>query len=255
MATQNEAKLKTLFKILQPGLVVTGKWLEKHGISRDLQKHYLKNGWMQPIGRGAYKKPDDKVEWPGAMNAIQKQLKIKVHVGALSALSLHGYSHYIRMSDETLYVLSPLKTNLPKWFTDYNWNLKVNHKHTSFIPEGLGVTEYEVNKIQVAISTPERAILECLLLAPDNMDLVECYQIMEGLVNLKPKLVNELLQNCNSVQVKRLFLYMADKAKHQWLKFLKTEDIDIGKGNRLISEKGVYNSRYLISIPKELAEL
>jgi hypothetical protein len=87
------------------------------------------------------------------------------------------------------------------------------------------------------------------------MDLVECYQIMEGLVNLKPKLVNELLQNCNSVQVKRLFLYMADKAKHQWLKFLKTEDIDIGKGNRLISEKGVYNSRYLISIPKELAEL
>jgi hypothetical protein len=220
-----------------------------------LQKHYLKNGWMQPIGRGAYKKPDDKVEWPGAMNAIQKQLKTKVHVGALSALSLHGYSHYIRMSDETLHLFSLLKINLPKWFTDYNWNLKVNHKHTSFIPEDLGITEYEVNKIQVAISTPERAIIECLLLAPDNMDLVECYQIMEGLVNLKPQLVNALLQNCNSVQAKRLFLYIADKAKHQWLQFIKTEDIDLGKGNRMIAEKGVYNSKYLISIPKELAEL
>ncbi len=79
--------------------------------------------------------------------------------------------------------------------------------------------------------------------------------MFEGLVNLKPKLVNELLSQCNSVKVKRLFLYMAEKANHQWLQFLKTDQIDIGTGNRMLAEKSVYVPKYLLSIPKELAEL
>jgi hypothetical protein len=255
MATQNEAKIKTLYKVMQPGNVVTAAWLEGLGISRDLQKHYIKSGWLMPVGRGAYIKPGDKVEWQGAINAIQKQAEIKVHIGALSALSLQGYSHYFRLSGETLYLFSPLKTLIPKWFTEYDWDVKIFSKHTSFLPMGMGLKEHLLNQIPITISTPERAIMECLLLAPTHLDLVECYQIMEGLVSLKPKLVNELLMNCKSVQVKRLFLYMAEKANHQWFQFLKSEDLDIGKGNRMVTQNGVYNSKYLISIPKGLAEL
>ena len=113
----------------------------------------------------------------------------------------------------------------------------------------------EQNKTVVTVSTPERAIMECLYLAPQKMDLVECFHLFEGLVNLKPKLVNDLLLQCNSVKVKRLFLYMAEKANHQWFHFLKTDKIDLGKGNRMLSEKGVYVPKYLLSIPKELANL
>jgi hypothetical protein len=97
--------------------------------------------------------------------------------------------------------------------------------------------------------------MECLHLAPQNTDLVEIFQIFEGLVNLKPGLVTELLSNCNSIKVKRLFLYMAEKANHQWFQFIKTDKVDLGNGRRMITAKGVYNARYLISIPKELAEL
>ena len=74
-------------------------------------------------------------------------------------------------------------------------------------------------------------------------------------MNLKPKLVTELLSSCNSVKVKRLFLYMAEKANHQWFNFLKTDKIYLGNGDRMITEKGVYNAKYLISIPKDLEEL
>lgn len=104
-------------------------------------------------------------------------------------------------------------------------------------------------------SLPERAIMECLFLSPQLMDLIECYHLIEGLVNLKPKVVTELLKNCKSVKVKRLFLYMADKANHQWFQFLNLEKVDIGTGNRILVEKGVYQAKYLISVPKELAEL
>ena len=255
MTTQNKNYLRILFELLLPGTVATSSWLESFGISRNLRKYYLEASWIEPIGRGAYKKPGDTVEWQGALNAIQKQTKIKVHLGALSALSQQGFSHYFRFNKEALYLFSPLKNNLPKWFIDYKWGVNLFHKQTSFLHDGLGLIEIEVKQIQVAVSSPERAIMECLYLSPSQVDLVECYHIFEGLVNLKPKLIKELLQNCNSVKVKRLFLFMAEKSNHAWFQFLNTKDIDLGNGKRMIGENAVYNSKYQISIPKELTEL
>ncbi|MEA1876823.1 MAG: type IV toxin-antitoxin system AbiEi family antitoxin [Bacteroidota bacterium] len=255
MTTQNESKLKTLFQILRPGHVVTASWLEKLGISRNLKKYYLESAWLEPLGRGAYKKPGDNIEWQGALNAIQKQSKIQIHVGGLSALSLQGYSHYFRLNNETLHLFSPVKTKLPKWFSDYNWNYKILHKHSNFLPNDIALMEVDIKSIPVSVSTPERAIMECLLLAPKVFDLLECYHLFEGLVNLKPKLISELLINCSSIKVKRLFLYMAEKVNHQWFQFLKTDNFNLGKGNRMLAENGVYCAKYLISIPKELAQL
>lgn len=255
MTAQNESKLKTLFQILQPGHVVTASWLEKFGISRNLRRYYLESAWLESLGRGAYKKPGDSIEWQGAINAIQKQSKIQIHVGGLSALSLQGYSHYVRLNRETLHLFSPIKTKLPKWFSDYDWKYTILHKHSNFLPNDIALREVDIKSIPVSVSTAERAIMECLLLAPKMFDLLECYHLFEGLVNLKPKLISELLINCSSVKVKRLFLYMAEKVNHQWFQFLKTDNINLGKGNRMLTENGVYCAKYLISIPKELAQL
>lgn len=255
MTTHNETKLKTLFKLLQPNNVLTARLLDRNGVSRHLRKYYLESGWLESLGRGAYKKPNDKIEWQGAVNAIQKQLEIEVHVGGLSALTLHGYSHYFRLSKEILYLFPTQRTRLPKWFTDYNWEVELYHKATAFLPENIGIKEIEVKGISVNASSPERAILESLYLAPKHVDLVECYQIFEGLVNLKPNLLTELLLGCNSIKVKRLFLYMAEKANHQWLNFLNINTINKGVGDRMITKNGVYNAKYGITIPKELSEL
>ena len=255
MATPKDTYLKKLFKLLQPGYIATTYWLEEQGISKNLQKYYLKSGWLEPIGKGAYKKPGDTVEWFGALNAIQKQKKIPVHLGGLSALSLQGFGHYLRVSHEAIHLFSPLKTKLPKWFVDYDWKLEIQHHLSSFLPTYSGIKEFSHNYITLYISSPERAFLECLYQTPKIIDIVECYQIFEGLVNLRPKLLNELLANCNSVKVKRLFLYMSEKAAHQWAHFLITDQINLGKGNRMLARKGVYIPKYLISVPKELAEL
>ncbi len=255
MPTENKIKLRELFKVLKPGNVVTAMLLKERGISDNLRMYYLESGWLEPVGRGAYKRPGDIIEWYGAVSAIHNQTAVKVHVGGLSALSLQGYSHYFRFSKDTLQLFSPQKTKLPKWFRDYNWSAEILHKQSSFLPEEIGLKSIDIKQISVFVSTPERAILECLYLAPSIIDLVECYQLLEGLVNLKPKLVTKLLSDCSSIRVKRLFLYMAEKANHQWLSFIKTEDINLGKGKRMITEKGIYNSKYLISIPKELNEL
>ena len=90
--------------------------------------------------------------------------------------------------------------------------------------------------------------------SPDKLDLIECYHLVEGLSNLRPKLLQELLEKCSSVKVKRLFLMMASKAQHQWLTFLDLKKIDLGKGDRSIIKGGVYNAKVHISVPKELAQ-
>lgn len=78
---------------------------------------------------------------------------------------------------------------------------------------------------------------------------------MSGLVNLRPNLLQKLLESCNSVKVKRIFLYMAKKANHQWFQFLDLSSIDIGHGDRSVVKNGVYDSDFRITVPQELAQL
>jgi hypothetical protein len=94
--------------------------------------------------------------------------------------------------------------------------------------------------------------MECLYLAPESQPLLGTFELMEGLNNIRPAMTQRLLETCKSVKVKRLFLFMADKASHDWLSYLNLEKIDLGSGKRSIVKDGVYVPRYQITIPKEL---
>jgi hypothetical protein len=75
---------------------------------------------------------------------------------------------------------------------------------------------------------------------------------MEGLNNLRPSSIQNLLEKCTSVKVKRLFLYLADKVGHEWFSFINLDNFDLGSGKRSIVAGGVYVSKYQITVPKEL---
>lgn len=237
----------------RPGTISIAKWLEDLGISRGLQQRYLKNGWLETVGAGAFKRPGDQVTWQGGLYAMQQQAHLPIQAGALTALSMQGLGHYFRMNEKTIFLFSPQHTLLPRWFLKYAWGYSLQHVKTSILPKGIGLTVHEEKNFSITISAPERAMLECLYLAPGKLDLIECYHLMEGLSNLRPKLAQQLLEKCTSVKVKRLFLYMATKANHQWLNFMDLKKIDLGQGDRSITKKGTYKSNFHISIPKELA--
>ena len=243
-----------LLSIHVPGTVLLASWLEKNGFSRELQKYYLKSGWLESYGVGAFKRPNENVQWTGALNSIQRQTELPVHAGGLTSISLQGLSHYVRMERAPLYLFSPQYINLPKWFLDQEWSDQIIHVKTKYLPADPGLFDFSRDGMKLQISSPERAILECLYLTPNRFDMMECYQILEGLANLRPKILQELLENCNSIKIKRLFLFMASKAKHQWLEFVDQTRIELGTGDRVIVKGGVYISKYRISIPKELTE-
>lgn len=186
---------------------------------------------------------------------MQKQLKISIHAGAMTALSMQGMAHYMRMGNERVFLFAPPKTKLPSWFKKHDWETDINFTTTSILPNTVGLMDYEEKNYTVRISAPERAFLECLYLAPEKLDLIECYQVMEGLTTLRPKLLQSLLEQCGSIKVTRLFLYMADKAGHDWYKRLDQSKFDLGKGSRTITQGGVYAPEFQIIVPKELIKL
>lgn len=73
---------------------------------------------------------------------------------------------------------------------------------------------------------------------------------MQGLVNLSPRRLDSLLKACKHVQVKRLFLFFADRYQHAWRQKLQAEDYDLGAGKRSIVAGGKLDTTYNITVPE-----
>lgn len=253
MGIRKERKIDKILDFHRPGTVLLELCLERLGVSYRTQKRYHRKGWLERFDRGVFKRPGEEVDWKGGLYALQAQAGIPIHVGARTALVLRGIAQEGRRSVGIVFLFSPLQTTFPRWYRRQDWGVPVEHVKTSFLPEQIGLIDQEEKTFRIKISTPERAILECLYLASGCIDILDCYQLVKGFVNLCPRRVQELLENCSSIKVKRLFLYMAEKAGHSWMERLDQERIDLGNGVRSLVKGGVYVSKYKFIVPKELA--
>lgn len=252
MSTEKPSKINLLMQSQPYGTVFLSSWLRKQGYSLELQKRYKKSKWLETIGTGAMKRTGDQVQIEGAIFVLQKQLNMSVHIGGKSALAMLGKSHYLELNPKEITLFGQATEKLPKWFTDYPWEQKPKYHQSNFLPQALNMVDFAVGNFSVNISGPVRALMECLYLAPGEQSLVECYDLMEGLNNLSPGTVQAVLEECRSIKVKRLFLFMAEKAGHQWFKYLKHDKIDLGSGKRSVVPNGIYIPKYEITLPKTL---
>jgi hypothetical protein len=86
---------------------------------------------------------------------------------------------------------------------------------------------------------------------PTEQPFVEAAEIFEFLNSLRPELLNQLLDICKSIKVKRIFLYLAENQNHPWWNEINKK-ISIGSGKRVVEKNGVLNKKYLITVPSEL---
>jgi len=254
MNTAKRSKLNTLVRTQPSGVVLVSSWLAEQGYSLDLQKQYRKSQWFDSIGTGALVRHDDQADYLGGIYALQSQLGLTVHPAGKTALSMQGKAHYLALAAKKVQLFGGVDDALPLWFKKHAWGLELDCKLSSFLPPELGLVEFEHKGFAVKISSPARAVMECLYLAPGSQPLLEVFELMEGLNNLRPANVQALLEGCRSVKVKRLFLYLADKAGHDWLAYLKPDRVDLGSGKRTIVPGGVYVAKYQITVPRELEQ-
>lgn len=252
-------KLNQLMSHIPHGVVLTLPWLKKQGISCKLAWWYAKSHWLERIGNEAYKKTGDTVTWMGALSAIQNQLQLPVHVGAKTALELLGQTHFIPLQGikhVTLFNSSDAK--IPRWFLDSkHWEIQlIINKATLFESESLdlGMMNKEIDGINIKLSSPERATLELLSLTPHKQSLDETAKLLESLNQLRPNVLQTLLEKCRSVKTKRLLLFFADKFQHPWATKLDLTKVDLGRGKRVIGQGGSFDPKYQISVPKIMEE-
>ncbi len=253
MSIEKQTKINKLLTTIPAGIVLQSFWLTAHGYPPALQQRYRKSNWLQSLGNGAMYRTGEKATYEGAVYALQNQSHLSIHPGGRTALAYLGKAHYLELSARKAILFGGDKERIPKWLASHNWEVAIEYHPTNFLPEQLGLELYDLKNFSINISGAARAMMECLYLAPEKQELMECLQIMEGLNNLRPNLVQELLEQCNSIKVKRLFLYLAEKVGHTWLKYVRMDKIDLGCGKRSITPNGVYINKYQITVPKEVA--
>lgn len=245
-------KLKYLLQNWPKGTVAVDSWLKTIGVYKELKRTYKKNQWVKTIGRGAIAKTEDQVEWPGGLYAIQEQLKYNIHVGGKTALEMQGYAHYVRMKETKIFLYSSTKSRLPIWFSKYGWGVEICFCNTKFLPPEIGISTKNFENFSLKISSPERAILELLHYVPSQQSVEEAHLIMQGLIGLRPFLMQELLERSTSIKVNRLALFFGDFLNHPWFKKIDPSKIRLGSGVRQITKAGHYNAKYQIYIPREI---
>lgn len=252
MTLSNITKINRLVSSKYSRGVFFSEWLVKNGYSNQLIADYRKNGWLETVCRGVMKRPGTELSALLVIGCYNEQVSQSIRVAAHSALELAGYNHYVPMGKPVLMVAQHDK-KMCMWtkFDGYDATIKL-FSSNMFLSDNL--VEYEREGIKISVSSPEQAFMECLLLAPSQYSYMDLYYIMEQMTSLRAEVVQHLLKSCRNIRVKRLFLYMAEKAGHYWFDMLDLSKVELGSGKLHLSDNGTYIAKYKISIPKELQE-
>lgn len=251
--------LSRLLKEVPEGVIVPSAWLSTLGISPQLVRKYVASGWLTALAHGAYARPAVPVDWQGVVLTLQRLVQQPVHVGGLSALNLQGLAHYLPLGGETrihLWSHGKRPTRLPAWVSAVSLPQQFVIRHQQLFDsavqgEGLVFVPTRVRDWGLAVAAPERAILEVLSLVDESVaSFTHAAELFEGLPPLRPALVQQLLENCVSIKIKRLFLFFATRQDTPWSRKLRTERVLLGQGKRLVTRGGRLDKKFWITVPE-----
>lgn len=249
---EQKSKINQLLLSATPKGLLFSEWLKRNGYSDQLIKRYRESGWLEMLSKGVMYRTGDSLSAYAALSCYNRQLGRMFRVAAHSALELFGFNHYVPMGKPLLMVAHG-KQRVPEWIRHDVFDRVIKPFSTDTFSEPQATTIVK-DEVDLPVSTPEQAFLECLLLAPQQYSYMDLFYMMEQLTTLRPEMLQRLLETTKSLKVKRMFLYMAEKAGHYWLDALDMSKIELGTSKLQLAKNGVYISKYKITVPKELNE-
>ena len=255
MSNDNKTKINSLTSHWPRGTIAAASYLEKQGYSHNLLTRYKKSKWIKSFGRGAYKLFIDDIEWQGTIYTLQNQLNLNFHPGGKTALEIKGHAHYLSKTKK-IFLFGIRGQTIPTWFLtnkiDVDFVITKTNLFPPYIRNSLSIHKYR--DFSIKISSLERATMEMLYHVPAKVSFAEATLITENMISLRPNLVQNLLENCNSIKVKRLFMYLVEKHELPWVPKIDLSNVYFGEGKRSIVQNGKLDKKYLITVPLELNE-
>ncbi|WP_133408202.1 type IV toxin-antitoxin system AbiEi family antitoxin [Parashewanella tropica] len=251
------SKINWLIQNTIPGSVVLQMWLTQNGINHSLTQRYVASGWLKKISSGVYfrplSNPDQLPEWTNALQALQKQTNVHVHLAGLSSLNYQGLSHYLQLSEQKIWLGGASKSSVPKWLAQYpnqTWLYCTNSKLMELSERDF--IKVTVNGVDLNASNTELAAYEVVEAIGKHITFQHAAELFQGLTNLSPRKVQSLLERSNAVQTNRIFLYLSHYYAHQWAVRLNESKINLGTGKRQVVAKGKFDEHYQITVPETL---
>jgi len=251
-------KINWLVSHTSPGALVLQQWLTENGVSYSLAQKYAQNGWLKKLSSGVYYRPDAqgdiKPTWVDAIQALDVQLGVSVHLAGLSSLTQQGLNHYLALNKEQVWVCVKHKSSLPKWFREFpfqNWFYCGNHKLE--LNPGKDLKTITVKGKQLSASCAELAAYEVVDAIGKQISFEHVAELFQGLVNLSPRKIQDILERSRAVQTNRVFLFLGRFYDHQWVKHIDETRIKLGAGKRQVVEKGRFDEQYQITVPEILS--
>lgn len=257
---------------LPEGALVDAGWLERHGYSTSLRSQYVKAGWLNQPARRVYRRSHGPLDWKQVVISLQAFLDSPQTVGGKTALEERGFAHYLKQPTSVIELYGPERP--PSWLNTLPMETKFRwHNSRRLFPDDTSLVRKEEAEPAFAsnpslpggfmafsggvtwplrLSSIERALLELLDELPNHESFHEVDMLMEGLSNLSPRRLQELLETCRSIKVKRLFFFFADRHQHAWLKHINRDKIDLGSGKRVLAKNGRLDATYGITVPEDL---
>jgi hypothetical protein len=260
----NAVRRSRLASLVPEGMITSRQWLMEKHLSRHAIDNLVKSGQLEVVANGAYARPPSVVSWQAVVCSLQTMFHFDLVVGGLTALELQGLGHYIPMSSRTqahLYISQAPPSWLSRILKDvvfiYHSNIELlgrtGKKSQDDHALGLYTTTYNWKQGMrpLVLSTTERAILEVMAAVPKYVSFEHAEQLMQAMTALSPRRLQELLEKCHNIKVRRLFLWMAERQNYPWLHKLERDKIDLGSGNRMLFKGGRLDKKYKITVPRQ----
>ena len=185
------------------------------GVYPELAYRYVQSGWLERLGRGLFMFAGDQLQQEGSLEFLGQRVS-GFHVGGKTALAWRGLRHHVPFS-ETLSLWGPKNTRLPGWFQE-----RFPSRYTTrelFGPDlkpAFATSSLPESPHGVAVSEPERGLLEMLSEVGVQQEIEEARNIMELASSLRMETLRPLLQACRQVKTIRLCVTWAKELGLPW---------------------------------------
>ena len=278
MERQKRQPLSQMLHKLAPGLLVDSAWLQMQGVSRTSIHDYVRRGWLERVASRVYRRttahgPTGRLRWELAIMSVQSTSAGTLYIGGMTALELHGLSHFARLGNDREVHLYDPDHAAPTWLATLPTDATLVMHRRGLCTDpllgtgwhrldlgtrrlGAAVPSPDVKEAWdhfVRVAGPERAAIEMMEDVPTSLSFDHADKIFENLATLRPRLVTALLEQCSSIRAKRLFLFFADRHDHSWSKRVDRSHVELARGKRQLVRGGRLDPHYQITVPDAFA--
>lgn len=209
-------------------------WLQEQGFNAKQVARLAQGGWLERLGHGVYILPGDQLNRDASLARLAQSVP-GLHVAGKTALAWRGVRHNLAVK-ERLILWGDKPAALPSWFTSaFPADYQATHLFDRGLDANVGVAPLPGARLDVPVSTPERALLELLSDVGKGQELEEARHLVEATRTLRRPVLDELLSHLTRIKVARLAHALAEALELSWVDLARKHSERLGGGSRWVS--------------------